>query len=112
MLTAAVGARECPLGISTAAVLLLPLLLLLLLLLLKQAGDQAAAASLHEILNPLDELQYWADMAGNPAMGKQACSLAPAAVTAMVCSSLCITYDAPGQQVLMMLLCHCCAGTP
>lgn len=37
-----------------------------------QAGDQAAAAaSLAEILNPLDELQYWADMAGNPAMGKQ-----------------------------------------
>ncbi|WIA17572.1 hypothetical protein OEZ85_014399 [Tetradesmus obliquus] len=38
-----------------------------------QAGDQAAAAvSLAEILNPLDELQYWADMAGNPAMGVHA----------------------------------------
>lgn len=40
-----------------------------LLLHAPQAADQSGGG-LHEILTPLDELKYWADLAANPAMGE------------------------------------------
>jgi hypothetical protein len=64
--------------------------LMLLFVVLLQAGDQAAAGSLHEILNPLDELQYWADIAGNPAMGEQAgCRMRPCCYMLLCCLLAC-----------------------
>lgn len=34
-----------------------------------QAGDQGAGAGMHGILSPLDELQYWADLASSAGTG-------------------------------------------